>query len=74
MRKIADLCGILRSSVFRIAQEGRVNKCSLRPASRRGRPRKLTERQKRLRRNPLRTRAIIRASGQKSHNTMQAHL
>ena len=48
VRKIADHCGISRSSVFRIAQEGRVNKRSLRPASRRGRPRKLTERQKRL--------------------------
>ena len=48
VRKIADLCGISRSSVYRIAQEGRVNKRSLRPASRRGRLRKLTERQKRL--------------------------
>ena len=48
VRKIADLCGISRSSVFRIAQEGHVNKRSLRPASRRGRPRKLTERQKHL--------------------------
>jgi len=47
VRKVADLCGVSRSSVFRIAQGG-VNKRSLRPASRKGRPRKLTERQKRL--------------------------
>ena len=48
VRKVAELCGVSRSSVFRIAQEGGVNKCPLRPASRKGRPRKLTERQKRL--------------------------
>ena len=48
MRKVADLYGVSRSSVFRIVQEGGVNKRSLRPASRKGRPRKLTERQKRL--------------------------
>ena len=48
MRKVADLCGVSRSSVLRIAQEGGVNKRSLRPASRKGHPRKLTERQKRL--------------------------
>ena len=48
VRKVAHLCGVSRSSVFRIAQEGGVNKPSLRPASRKGRPRKLTERQKRL--------------------------
>ena len=44
MRKVAHLCGISCSSVTRIAQ-GDVNKCSLRPASRKGRPRKLMERQ-----------------------------
>ena len=48
VRKIADLCGISRSSVFRISQEGGVKKRCLRPASSRGRPRKLTERQKQL--------------------------
>lgn len=48
MRKVAHLCGVSRSSVFRIAHEGGENKRSLRPASRKGRPRKLTERQKRL--------------------------
>ena len=48
VRKVAHLCGVSRSSVFRIAHEGGVNKRSLRPASRKGRPRKLTERQKRL--------------------------
>ena len=36
MRKVADLCGVSRSSVFRIAQEGGINKRSLRPASIRG--------------------------------------
>ena len=48
VRKVADLCGVSCSGVFRIAQKGGVNKRSLRPASRKGRPRKLTERQKRL--------------------------
>ena len=48
VRKIADLCGVSRSSVFTIAQEGGVKKRCLRPASSRGHPRKLTERQKRL--------------------------
>ena len=48
VRKVADLCGVSCSSVFRIAQEGGVNKRSLRPASRKGHPRKLTERQRRL--------------------------
>ena len=48
MRKVTDICGVSRSSVFRIAQEGGVNKRSLRPVSRKGRPTKLTERQKHL--------------------------
>ena len=48
MCKVADLCGVLCNSVFRITQEDGVNKRSRRPASRKGRPRKLTERQKRL--------------------------
>ena len=47
-RKVADLCSVSRSSVFRIAQEGCQNKRSLTPTSRKGRPSKLTERQKRL--------------------------
>ena len=46
--KVANLCGVSRSSVFRLAQGGGVNKRSLRPASRKGHPRKLTERKKRL--------------------------
>ena len=41
VHKVADICGISRSSVSRIAQEGGVNNHSLRPAST-----KLTERQK----------------------------
>ena len=48
MRKLADLCGVSCNSVFRIAQEGGANKRSLRPASRKGHLRKLTERQKHL--------------------------
>ena len=48
MRKVADICGVSRSSVSRITQAGGVYKRSLRPASRKGRPTKLTERQKRL--------------------------
>jgi len=41
--KVADLCGVSHSSVFKITYEGGVNKLSLRPASRKGHPRKLTE-------------------------------
>ena len=48
MRKVAELCGVSRSSVFRIAQERGVIKGPLKPASRKGRPTKLTEREKRL--------------------------
>ena len=48
MCKVADICGVSRSSVSRIAQEDGVNKRSLRPASRKGHPTKLTERQKHL--------------------------
>ena len=48
LHKVADLSGISLSIVFRIAQGGGVNKQSLWPASRKGRLRKLTERQKRL--------------------------
>ena len=48
MRKVAHLCGASRSSVSRIALEDGANKRSLRWASRKGRPRKLTERQKRF--------------------------
>ena len=44
---LADLCGASRSSVFRIAQEGCVNKRSLGPASRKELPRNL-QRQRRL--------------------------
>ena len=44
VHKVADLCVVSRSSVFRIAHEGGVDKQSPRPASRKGGPRKLTER------------------------------
>lgn len=48
MRKLADLCGVSYSSVFRIAQESGLNKHSLKLASRRGHPRNPMERQKHL--------------------------
>ena len=47
IRKVADLCNVSRSSVLRIAQEHRESKRSQK-TSRKGRPRKLSERQKRL--------------------------
>lgn len=47
VRKVADICDVSRGSVLRIAQESRESKRS-RKTLKKGRPRKLTDRQRRL--------------------------
>lgn len=47
VRKVAEICGVSRGSVLRIAQESRESRRS-RKTLKKGRPRKLTDRQRRL--------------------------